>query len=179
MVSFSEQVDIDSPFRSHLPSAPLPMAGGDIVLQFVWPSTDSHADMRTVQIKQLDEHGQPQDVYKASITSLTFTHHNTDQKPAPPAKVFPSANRRVGFGRDLLSADELCYQTIRGGRAHRVVIQSQRQCVFWTRTGNVPFAFCRIDTESCIFTRLTRLTMEIKVPLRELRRTKKTTSKSV
>ncbi len=64
------------------------MAGGDIVLQFVWPSTDSHADMRTVQIKQLDEHGQPQDVYKASITSLTFTHHNTDQKPAPLPKFF-------------------------------------------------------------------------------------------
>ncbi|KAI0770786.1 hypothetical protein BC629DRAFT_1532479 [Irpex lacteus] len=40
------------------------MAGGDIVLQFVWPSTDSRADMRTVQIKQLDENGQLQDVYK-------------------------------------------------------------------------------------------------------------------
>ena len=41
------------------------MAGGDIILQFVWPPAEDSADVRTVQIKQVDENGQLKDLYKA------------------------------------------------------------------------------------------------------------------
>lgn len=50
------------------------MAGGDIVLQFVWPPIEARADIRTLRIKQIDENGQAQDIYKAQILFQVSLH---------------------------------------------------------------------------------------------------------
>jgi hypothetical protein len=40
------------------------MTTGDIALKFIWPPAEANADMRTLQIKQIDESGKAHDIYK-------------------------------------------------------------------------------------------------------------------
>ncbi|KAI0692648.1 hypothetical protein BC835DRAFT_1406968 [Cytidiella melzeri] len=104
------------------------MAGGDVVLQFIWPPSDTTTDLRTLRIKQIDENGEAHDIYKFRHPLIAYSNSGV------------TYFQRMNFATNL-----------------------------WETAGHIEWSS---DHSANIYFGLER------IPLRELRRMKKNTSKS-